>query len=241
MAETEEPVSLFHSYSHRDEEHLDGLREQLAPLRRDGVINEWHDRKIGAGGEWKGKIDERLKTADIILLLISPAFLDSDYCYDVEMERALERHDAGEARVIPVILRPCMWEERPFAKLQAVPKDGEAITTWDNKDKAYLDVARAIKAAVEDLRGRKPPPPPVQRKARTRQALKLSIAKLPRTGKDLFGRKEELKLLTEAWHDPDVNVISLVAWGGVGKSALVNSWLAEIAKKGYFGAERVFA
>ncbi len=80
MAATEEPVSLFHSYSHRDEEHLDDLREHLAPLRRDGVINEWHDREIGAGGEWKGEIDERLKTADIILLLISPAFLDSDYC-----------------------------------------------------------------------------------------------------------------------------------------------------------------
>ena len=90
------------------------LRNHLAILRRQGVITDWHDRKIGAGREWEGEIDEHLNTAHVILLLISSDFIASDYCYDVEVQRAMERHNAGEARVIPVILRPVDWEEGTF-------------------------------------------------------------------------------------------------------------------------------
>jgi hypothetical protein len=94
------PISLFHSYSHRDEELRDRLEEHLGGLRRRGLIENWHDRRIGAGSEWKDAIDEHLATADIILLLISSSFINSDYCWDKEMTKALARHDKGEARVI---------------------------------------------------------------------------------------------------------------------------------------------
>ncbi len=114
----------FYSYLHKDEKLCAKLENHLAILRREGLIETWHDRKIGPGTEWAGAIDEHLNEADIILLLVSSDFLASDYCSDVEVVRAMERHKAGEACVIPVILRPCDWGHTPFAKLQALPKDG---------------------------------------------------------------------------------------------------------------------
>jgi hypothetical protein len=95
-----------------------------------------------------GRIGEELERADIILLLVSPDFLASDYCYDIEMTRAIERHQAGEARVVPVVLRPCDWHDAPFGKLNAAPKDGKPISTWPDLDEALLDVVKAIKAAA---------------------------------------------------------------------------------------------
>ncbi len=102
-------LDVFLSYSHRDESLRDALSTHLALLEREGTIRTWHDRRIGAGEDRKGEIDGYLESADLILLLISPDFIASDYCFDVEMTRALERHEAGEARVIPVILRPTDW------------------------------------------------------------------------------------------------------------------------------------
>jgi hypothetical protein len=145
------PIGIFYSYSHKDEELRDELEKHLSILKRQGVITGWHDRRIGAGKEWKGEIDTHLNTAHVILLLISADFLASDYCYDVEMKRAMERHEAGEARVIPVILRPVDWEGAPFGKLQALPTDAKPVTEWPNRDKAFWDVARRIRAAVEEL------------------------------------------------------------------------------------------
>ncbi len=83
------------------------IDEHLAPLQREGLIRAWHDRQITAGDDWQGQIDDRLQAADLILLLVSAPFLASDYCFDVETNRALERHALGEARVIPIIIRPC--------------------------------------------------------------------------------------------------------------------------------------
>lgn len=142
------PATVFFSYSHADEALRDQLEKQLAILRRQGVIETWHDRRIGAGVEWARAIDAHVQQDDIILLLVSPDFLASDYCYDKEMLRAVARHDAGEAIIIPVILRPCDWQGTPFAKLQAVPTDGRAITTWPDRDQAMLEVARAVRAAA---------------------------------------------------------------------------------------------
>jgi len=144
-------IEVFFSYSHKDEELRDELEKHLSILKRKGVITGWHDRRIGAGREWEGEIDTHLDTADVILLLISADFLASDYCYDVEMKRAMERHDAGEARVIPVILRPCDWEDAPFGKLQALPKDAVPVTEWPNRDKVFLNVAQGIRVVVEEL------------------------------------------------------------------------------------------
>ena len=144
-------IEVFYSYSHEDEGLRGQLEKHLAILRWQGVITDWHDRKIGAGREWEGEIDQHLNTAHVILLLISSDFVASPYCYDVEMKRAMERHEAEEARVIPVILRPVDWEEAPFGQLLALPTDGEAVTLWDNQDEAFTDIARGIREVVEEL------------------------------------------------------------------------------------------
>jgi hypothetical protein len=140
--------SLFFSYSHKDEALRDRLEVHLASLKRSGAISTWHDRRITAGDPLGQRIDENLERADIILLLISPDFLASDYCHDIEMQRALQRHAEGSARVIPVILKPCDWQHSPFSSLLAAPADGKPITRWPDEDEAFLDVVRQIRAAL---------------------------------------------------------------------------------------------
>ena len=145
------PIKLFLSYAHSDEPLREELMKHLSLLQRQGVIQTWHDRNINAGDDWKQQIDDNLNTATVILLLISADFLASDYCYEIEMQRALERHNAGEARVIPVILRPVDWHGAPFGTLQALPTDAKPITRWTNRDEAYANVAQGVRRAVEAM------------------------------------------------------------------------------------------
>lgn len=152
------PIKLFFSYAHEDENLRDELAKHLSILRRQGIISEWYDRDITAGSEWANAIDDNLDTADIILLLISPDFIASDYCYDTEMTRAMERHEAGEALVIPVILRPTRWSGAPFSKLQALPKNAKPVTSWPDQDEAFLYVAEAIHKVAEQM-AKKPASP----------------------------------------------------------------------------------
>jgi hypothetical protein len=154
-------ASVFFSYSHEDEVYRDQLEKHLSMLKRQGLIDAWHDRRILAGTDFAQNIDANIERADVVLLLVSASFLASDYCYGVELKRALKRHDAGEARVIPVIVRPCDWHSAPFGHLLAAPRDGKAITTWSNVDEAYADVARQVREVVERLpsAGRLPPSP----------------------------------------------------------------------------------
>ncbi len=145
-------VEVFISYSHADERLRMQLGMHLALLKRQGVIDEWHDRRISAGQEWVGEVDKHLNSATIILLLVSATFLASDYCYDVEMKRALARHDAGEAVVIPVILRHVDWKKNaPFAHLQALPKDGKPVEAWSLRARAFADIADGIRKVAEEL------------------------------------------------------------------------------------------
>jgi len=141
-------ATLFFSYSHRDEALRDQLETHLAMLKRQGFIETWHDRRITAGEPLDLAISASLESADIVLLLVSPDFLASDYCYEREMLRAVQRHKAGACTVIPVILRPCDWHDAPFGGLLAAPKDGKPITQWPDIDAAFLDVTTAIKGAV---------------------------------------------------------------------------------------------
>jgi hypothetical protein len=127
----------------------DRLLTHLAGLIRQGVITAWHDHKINPGAEWVDEINAHLNSAQIILFLISADFLASDYCYGVEVRRALERHEAGEARVIPIILRACDWGGTPFAKLQALPKDANPVTSFSDRDKAFAEIAEGIMMAAE--------------------------------------------------------------------------------------------
>jgi len=145
-------IEVFYSYAHEDEGLVKELRKHLSILKRQSVIREWYDREITAGTDWKGQLDQHLNSSGVILLLVSADFLASDYCYDVEMTRALERHDQGEARVIPVLLRMVDgWQLAPFGKLQSLPTDGKPVTSWNDRDEAFADVARGIRRAVSEL------------------------------------------------------------------------------------------
>jgi parallel beta-helix repeat (two copies)/parallel beta-helix repeat (two copies) len=153
-----EGIEVFISYSHKDELLRDELEKHLSILKRQKLILTWFDRKIGAGEEWKGQIDEHLDSAQVILLLISADFLASDYCYDVEMIRAMERHESGEARVIPIILRPVDWKDAPFGKLQARPTNAEPVISksWGSIDEAFVDVARGLREAIGSFKPKDP-------------------------------------------------------------------------------------
>lgn len=121
------------------------------------MISTWHDRKIPAGSEIDSAIDEHLRTADVILLLISSAFIASDYCWSKELKMAIERHKAGEATVIPIILRDCDWKQAPFASLRALPTDGRPVVSrfWKNADEAFADVSKGLRDTLDGIDGRR--------------------------------------------------------------------------------------
>ncbi len=143
-------VKVFFSYSHKDEEMRDELEVHLTMLKRQGLIESWHDRRISAGDEFAGVIDENLDKSNIILLLVSPYFLASDYCYDVELQRAMEKHAEGTARVIPVILDPCDWQNASVGHLLAIPQDGKPISKYPNKHDAFLEIVTAIREIAQE-------------------------------------------------------------------------------------------
>jgi internalin A len=145
-------VRLFISYSHKDEHLRNKLQTHLTLLHRQRIIDAWDDRRIGSGDEWKQKIDENLERADIVLLLVSADFIASDYCYEKEMKRALERHDKGEAVVIPIIVREVNWYGAPFAGLQVLPKDGRAVALWNPRDSAWRNVSEGIERVAKAMR-----------------------------------------------------------------------------------------
>jgi len=144
-------IELFYSYAQEDEVLRAELEKHLSLLKRQGYITGWHGRDISAGQEWEHEIDSHLNSAQIILLLVSPDFMASDYCYDIEVKRAIQRHESGEARVIPVILRPVDWHEAMFGKLKALPGDGKAVRLWPDRDAAFYDIARGIREVVQEL------------------------------------------------------------------------------------------
>lgn len=144
-------ATLFFSYSHADEALRDQLEIHLSSLKRRGIISTRHDRRILAGTEFDKAIDQNLENADVILFLVSSDFIASDYCYEREVKRALQRHSDGSARGIPVILRPCDWHDLEFGRLLATPTGGRAITKWPNADDAFLDVVKSIKNALLEL------------------------------------------------------------------------------------------
>jgi len=146
-----EALSVFISYSHVDEPLKDEIIKHLSPLKRMNLIKEWHDRKINAGDNLDREIASALKKADIILLLISIDFINSKYCYDIEMEEALRKDREGESKVIPIIVRNCMWRETKFRHLMATPTDGKAVSSWADRDDALTVVAESIKKCAEDI------------------------------------------------------------------------------------------
>ena len=146
-----EALKVFVSYSHVDEKLKDAVLRHLKPLERMNLITEWHDRKLLAGDTWGDEINRNLEEADIVLLLVSIDFINSKYCYDIELDRALERHAEGTCRVVPVILRGCLWQHTPFSKLQALPRDGKPAVSWPDLDEALATVAEALRVMAKDV------------------------------------------------------------------------------------------
>lgn len=144
-------LRMFISYCHVDEHIKNELLKHLTPLKQLNLLETWHDRKIGPGDKWDEAIADALSTADIILLLISIDFINSKYCYEVEMQQALDRQASNEAVVIPVIARNCMWKSTPFAKLQALPADGRAIASWREIDEPLTLIAEGVRSVAERL------------------------------------------------------------------------------------------
>lgn len=144
-------LNLFFSYSHRDEEYRNELENHLAVLKRQGVISSWHDRRIIAGSNIGQEISSNLERAKIVLLLVSSNFLASDYCYEKEMQRAIQLHQEGKLVVIPVILHPCDWHSAPFGDLLATPQDGKPVSMHANPHEAYANIAKDIRVASESI------------------------------------------------------------------------------------------
>lgn len=193
-------AKVFFSYSHKDESLRDQLETHLAMLKNQGLIESWHDRRILAGSVIDDAIFGELEDSDVILLLISADFLASSYCYSKEMQRAMERHEAGTARVIPVILRACDWNSAPFGKLMAAPKDARPVKSWPDMDEAFADVALQVRKAIEARGATKAPPPvaPPQAKFPYTQ-----IESLPRSSnlrlKKEFSEKDKEDFLRETY------------------------------------------
>ena len=144
-------ANLFFSYSHKDEELRNELETHLALLKRQGVISSWHDRRITAGSDFDQAISSELETSQIILLLVSAHFLASDYCYEKEMARAIEKDKDGSAVVIPVILHPCDWHSAPFGHLRATPTDGKPVSMFANQHEAFALVAKDVRVAAQSV------------------------------------------------------------------------------------------
>lgn len=230
--------SIFISYSHKDEEWKDQVVMHLRVLEMEGMLDVWDDRRIEAGDDWHAEIDNAIRAASIAILIISANFLTSKFILDDEVPKLLERRIKEGVRVIPVIIKPCAWTQvKWLSQIQARPKDGNPLSAGNehqiNADLAELanEIGRIIKRAgiIPDPKKFIPLPPD-----------KISLAKLPSTSPDLFGRDNTLKELDNAWENLHINIFTIVAWGGAGKSALVSKWLSQIAKDNYRGAERVY-
>ena len=143
------PHKLFISYSHNDEQQVDFLKSHLSTLRRKKEIDDWHDRKIVAGTEWDHEISSHLAESSIVLFIVSSDFLNSDYCFDVEVKEAMKQHELGVSVVIPIILRACDWNEAPFGKIQGAPKDAQPLSKWNDPDEYYLDIVNKIREAIK--------------------------------------------------------------------------------------------
>jgi len=212
------PVEVFCSYAHEDEAWRQKLETHLSLLKRQGLVSLWHDRLIRPGTDWATSIDVHLETASVILLLVSADFLASDYCYSLEMKRALERHAANEARVVPILVRSVEnWEKAPFAHLQALPTDAKPLSTWRNKDRALAVVAAGIRRVIEDV--------PLLAASAPRAALP-TIWNIPYPRNPFFlGRETELALMRQHLYAGQATALSqpqaIGGLGGVGKTQLV--------------------
>jgi TIR domain/NACHT domain len=230
--------SVFISYSHKDETWKDRLVTHLGVLQREGLLDTWDDRRIGAGTDWHEEIQQAIEQASVAILLISADFLTSKFILEQEVPRLLERRQAEGLHIVPVIVWPCPWKRVSWlSSLQSRPKDGRALLAG-KRHQIEADLAAMADEVITLIENPRPVVTPGS--PATTQPVKVSLARLPSTNPDLFGREAELARLHAAWDHPQHNMVTLVAWGGVGKTALVNHWLICLAQDNYRGAACVY-
>ena len=142
-------MKAFISYSHKDQQYLDMLEKHLAQIKRDNLLVAWTDHAIEAGGSLNKEITDVLNNSDIFLALISPDYINSNYCFEKEFKAAQELHKLGNLKIVPIIVEPCDWHNTPFAKLKALPKDGKAVADWSNHNTAFLNVITELRKLLE--------------------------------------------------------------------------------------------
>ncbi len=231
---------VFISYSHKDEAWKNRLLPHFGTLQKHGLLAVWHDREIEGGADWFLEIEKAAKSASMAILLITKNFFDSAFIREYEIPWLLEREAKGQARILPLIVEAEDWKQVDWLKrIQVRPKDGRqlSIGTPDQIDadlRAFArETAELLSRDILKASSRATPILPLD---------KIYLSRLPsptRRG-ELFGREQETAILCNAWADPHTNILTLVAWGGVGKTALVNEWLNGMAKDNYRGAERVY-
>lgn len=237
--DAEKPPTLFISYSHKDEEWKDRLVSHLGVLRYEGLLDLWDDRRIRAGEDWNAKIQAALNEANVAVLLITANFLTSEFILGEEVPRLLKRRAEESLYVFPVVTRPCAWQRVKWLnQMQLRPLDARPLSSGSEYqiDADLAAIANEIYQVTQPKGSLTE-----QLEAQPTEPVKVSVSRLPVTSQNLFGRAKELELLDAAWSDPETNVVSVVAWGGVGKSALINHWLRRLGKDGYRKAERVYA
>ncbi|WP_201796320.1 toll/interleukin-1 receptor domain-containing protein [Escherichia coli] len=148
-------LKVFISYSHRDETYKETLDEHLSLLKRNEIIDTWNDRRLIAGQKWEDEISESLSESDVIIFLVSSSFISSDYCYGIEMKKALELHKSGNSIVVPLIIRPCDWTSAEFGSIQGLPKDAIPVSKWENEDDAWLNAVNGIKRLIGNISEKK--------------------------------------------------------------------------------------
>ena len=216
--------TVFISYSHTDEAWKDRLVTHLRVLEKKGCLTTWDDRRIGGGDDWYAEIQQAMDAACIIVPMISANFLTSDFILNVEVTAMLERKRKAGVRIMPLIVKPCAWNSVNWLKkIQARPKDGRPLS-GENDFEIDTDLA-AFAKEIHRLIKRVQERPQTTGAEETSCLIppeKIDITKLPVTGATLFGREKELDILDTAWEEHHTTILSFVAWGGVGKSALIN-------------------
>lgn len=229
---------VFISYSHKDEVWKDRLVTHLGVLQKQGLLDIWVDTRIHAGDDWYPEIQKAMDSASVAILMVSANFLTSNFILTEEVPRLLERRAKEGVRVFPIIVSPSAWKSvKWLSRMQVRPKNGKPISggTDHQIDTDLTAIAEEVAALIDRA----------TRKATVEGFIpldpdKISLAKLPSTGPDLFGREKELALLDKAWNDEKSNIVTFVAWGGVGKTALINKWLRDIEAEHFRGAEQVY-
>ena len=228
-------TTVFISYSHKDEEWKNLLVKELKVLQIEGILNVWDDRQIEIGDDWLPSITTAIEQSSVAVLIISSNFLTSEFILGKEVPSLLSRRHAGNLRIMPLIVEPSSWQSVGWLKgIQSHPIDGKALSGGsDHQIKTEIvqfanSIQRLIKKSIEH-QGPKYILPD-----------NIDISKLPLTNPEVFGRKTKLKFLNKSWKNPTKKIVCFVGWGGVGKSALINTWLNVMSDSNYHGAELIY-